>query len=127
MRLKITSKSFAQKFELKWSLGGPLSKLCVTPPFSISTLDVKLKTRWAITGSWEPLVTYTIYYFLPKSWSCLVRLYAIYDLYKKKIKIKISTYKNLKFRLKLLKSSRICYTNPWNLELSTFKNRNLEI
>jgi len=32
-------------------LGGPLSKLCVTPPFSISTLDVKLKTRWAITGS----------------------------------------------------------------------------
>jgi hypothetical protein len=41
---------------LKWSLGGSLSKFCVTPPFSISTLDVKLKTRWAITGSWEPLV-----------------------------------------------------------------------
>jgi hypothetical protein len=34
--IKITSKSFAQKFELKWSLGGPLSKLCVTPPFSIN-------------------------------------------------------------------------------------------
>jgi hypothetical protein len=34
--LKITSKSFAQEFELKWSLGGPLSKLCVTPPFSIN-------------------------------------------------------------------------------------------
>jgi hypothetical protein len=47
-----------QKFELKWSLGGPLSKLCVTPPFSISTLVVNLKTRWAITGSWEPLVIY---------------------------------------------------------------------
>jgi hypothetical protein len=31
-----TSKSFAQKFELKWSLGGPLSKLCVIPPFSIN-------------------------------------------------------------------------------------------
>jgi hypothetical protein len=35
-RIKITSKSFAQKFELKRSLGGPLSKLCVTPPFSIN-------------------------------------------------------------------------------------------
>jgi hypothetical protein len=34
--IKITSKSFALKFELKWSLGGPLSKLCVTPPFSIN-------------------------------------------------------------------------------------------
>jgi hypothetical protein len=34
--IKITLKSFAQKFELKWSLGGPLSKLCVTPPFSIN-------------------------------------------------------------------------------------------
>ena len=34
--IKITSKSFAQKFELKGSLGGPLSKLCVTPPFSIN-------------------------------------------------------------------------------------------
>ena len=34
--IKITSKSFAQKFELKWSLGCPLSKLCVTPPFSIN-------------------------------------------------------------------------------------------
>jgi hypothetical protein len=34
--IKITSKSFAQKFELKWSLGGPLSKLCVTAPFSIN-------------------------------------------------------------------------------------------
>jgi hypothetical protein len=34
--MKITSKSFAQKFELKCSLGGPLSKLCVTPPFSIN-------------------------------------------------------------------------------------------
>jgi hypothetical protein len=34
--IKITSKSFAQKFELKWSLGGPLSKLCVTPSFSIN-------------------------------------------------------------------------------------------
>jgi hypothetical protein len=34
--IKITSKSFAQKFELKRSLGGPLSKLCVTPPFSIN-------------------------------------------------------------------------------------------
>jgi hypothetical protein len=31
-----SSKSFAQKFELKWSLGGPLSKLCVKPPFSIN-------------------------------------------------------------------------------------------
>ena len=29
-------KSFAQKFELKWSLGGLLSKWCVTPPFSIN-------------------------------------------------------------------------------------------
>ena len=29
--IKITSKSFAQKFELKW-----FSKLCVTPPFSIN-------------------------------------------------------------------------------------------
>ena len=46
---------YAQKFELKWSLGGPLSKLWVRPHF-LSTLDVKLKTRWAITGSWEPLV-----------------------------------------------------------------------
>jgi hypothetical protein len=36
MRKKITSKSVAQKFELKWSFGGPLSKLCVTPPFSIN-------------------------------------------------------------------------------------------
>ena len=34
--IKITSKSFAQKFELKLSLGGPLSKLCVTLPFSIN-------------------------------------------------------------------------------------------
>jgi hypothetical protein len=34
--IKITSKSFPQKFELKWTLGGPLSKLCVTPPFSIN-------------------------------------------------------------------------------------------
>jgi hypothetical protein len=34
--MKITPKSFAQKFELKWSLGGPLSKLRVTPPFSIN-------------------------------------------------------------------------------------------
>ena len=55
--IKITSKSFAQKFQLKWSLGGPLSKLCVTPPFSINFIDVKLKTRWAITGSWKPLVS----------------------------------------------------------------------
>ena len=54
--IKITSKSFVQKFELKWYLGGPLSKLCVTPPFFLSTFDVKLKTKWAITGSWEPLV-----------------------------------------------------------------------
>jgi hypothetical protein len=29
-------KSFPQKFELKLSLGGPLSKLFVTPPFSIN-------------------------------------------------------------------------------------------
>ena len=36
MRKKITSKSVAQKFELKLSFGGPLSKLCVTPPFSIN-------------------------------------------------------------------------------------------
>ena len=36
LEIKITSKSFAQKFELKWSLGGPLSKLCVAPPFSIN-------------------------------------------------------------------------------------------
>jgi hypothetical protein len=34
--IRITSKSFAQKFELKCSLDGPLSKLCVTPPFSIN-------------------------------------------------------------------------------------------
>jgi hypothetical protein len=34
--IKITSKSFAQKVELKWSLGGPCSKLCVAPPFSIN-------------------------------------------------------------------------------------------
>jgi hypothetical protein len=34
--IKITSKCVAQKFELKWSLDGPLSKLCVTPPFSIN-------------------------------------------------------------------------------------------
>jgi hypothetical protein len=34
VRRKITSKSFAQKFELKGSLGDPLSKLCATPPFS---------------------------------------------------------------------------------------------
>jgi hypothetical protein len=54
-RKKITSKSVAQKFELKWSFGGPLSKLCATPHF-LSTLNAKLKTRWAITGSWEPLV-----------------------------------------------------------------------
>jgi hypothetical protein len=27
---------FAGSFELKWSFGGPLSKLCVTPPFSIN-------------------------------------------------------------------------------------------
>jgi hypothetical protein len=27
---------FALKFELKWSLGGPLSKLRATPPFSIN-------------------------------------------------------------------------------------------
>jgi hypothetical protein len=47
------------QFELKWSLSGPLSKLCVTPPFSISTLDVKLKSRWAITGSWEPLILWS--------------------------------------------------------------------
>jgi hypothetical protein len=30
---KITSQSVAQ---LKWSFGGPLSKLCVTPPFAIN-------------------------------------------------------------------------------------------
>ena len=36
MGKKVTSKSVAQKFELKWSFGGPLSKLCVTPPFSIN-------------------------------------------------------------------------------------------
>ena len=34
--IKITSKSFPQKFEVKWSLGGPLSKLCVAPQFSIN-------------------------------------------------------------------------------------------
>ena len=34
--IKITSKSFAQKFELKCSLGGPLSKLCATPLVSIN-------------------------------------------------------------------------------------------
>ena len=34
--IKITSKSFALKFELKWSLGGPLCKLRATPPFSIN-------------------------------------------------------------------------------------------
>jgi hypothetical protein len=33
---KITSTFVAQKFELKWSFGGPLSKLCVTPAFSIN-------------------------------------------------------------------------------------------
>jgi hypothetical protein len=27
-------------------------------PHFLSTLDVKLKTRWAITGSWEPLVNF---------------------------------------------------------------------
>jgi len=31
----MTSKSFAQTFELKLSLDDPLSKLRVTPPFSI--------------------------------------------------------------------------------------------
>jgi hypothetical protein len=31
--IKITSKSFVRKFELKRSLGGPLSKLCVALPF----------------------------------------------------------------------------------------------
>jgi hypothetical protein len=36
MKKEITSKSVAQKFELKWSFGGPLSELCVTPPFSIN-------------------------------------------------------------------------------------------
>ena len=44
------------RFDLKWSLVGKLSKLFVTIPFSIYALEVKLKTRWAITGSWEPLV-----------------------------------------------------------------------
>ena len=34
--INITSKSFAQKFEWKLSLGGPLSKLCVAPPFSLN-------------------------------------------------------------------------------------------
>ena len=28
----------------------------VQHPHFLSTLDVKLKTRWVITGSWEPLV-----------------------------------------------------------------------
>ena len=34
----------------------PLFNLCQTPPFSIKFWEVKLKTRWAITGSVEPLV-----------------------------------------------------------------------
>jgi hypothetical protein len=29
----------------------------VKHPHFLSSLDVKLKTRWAITGSWEPLVS----------------------------------------------------------------------
>ena len=33
--------------------------ICNTPIFY--QLDVKLKTRWAITGSWEPLVFYIVY------------------------------------------------------------------
>ena len=40
---KITSKSFAKIFELKWSLVGQLSKLFVTLPFSINFRS-KLKT-----------------------------------------------------------------------------------
>ena len=36
-RKKITSKPSAKKFEMKWSLVEPLSKLCVTPPFSINS------------------------------------------------------------------------------------------
>ena len=33
--------------------------ICNTPIFY--QLDVKLNTRWAITGSWEPLVFYIVY------------------------------------------------------------------
>ena len=47
---------------MKWSLGDPLSKLCIRLSF-LSTLDVKLKTRWAITGSLEPLVSSASAYF----------------------------------------------------------------
>jgi hypothetical protein len=64
--INITSKSFAQKFLWKLSLGGSLSKLCVTPHF-LSTFDVKLKTRWAITGSMHKesrLHTYLYTYIL---------------------------------------------------------------
>jgi hypothetical protein len=49
------AKSFAQKFELKWSLGGPLSKLCVTPPFSINVrCQIEKQVSDYIAGSCEP-------------------------------------------------------------------------
>ena len=37
--------------------GWPTFKIMCNPHF-LSTLNVKLKTRWANTGSWEPLVKY---------------------------------------------------------------------
>jgi hypothetical protein len=59
-RKKITSKSVAQKFELKWSFGGPLSKLCATtPPFSIN-FECQIKNQvsdYRILGASSSLIS----------------------------------------------------------------------
>jgi hypothetical protein len=78
--IKITSRSFAQKFELKWSLGGPLSKLCVTPPFSIN-FRCQMKIRWAITGSCEPLVIEVTVPTQKSERSCIVESIDFVSLY----------------------------------------------
>ena len=48
-------KIFCSEIWVEMIFGWPTFKIMCNTPIFLSTLDVKLKTRWAITGSWEPL------------------------------------------------------------------------
>jgi hypothetical protein len=71
IKRKLTTKEiyiFSNSSHFEWRAG-----LSDKHPHFLSTLDVKLKTRWAITGSWEPLVQ--LYYDKNKlnsmKWWCI--------------------------------------------------------
>jgi hypothetical protein len=72
--IKITSKSFAQKFELKWSLGVPLSKVCVSPPFSIN-FRCQIENQWSISQKVVGLRSVvSVNFNQSKAWKSYLRL-----------------------------------------------------